>query len=141
MRRFFIIDLSRVVGALAAISWFALANHCALGLAMVDGHGAAIVAVDDCCASKIPSKPARGEKPAAPCCKTLRIVSVATTEAPTWTARPLFAIAHEEPGAALAPVSQAIDSFFLDSGPPPGRGALETLLRRSLPAHAPPVVS
>jgi len=121
MRRFFIIDLSRVVGALAAISWFALANHCALGLAMVNGHGAAIVAVDDCCASKIPSKPTPEEKPAAPCCKTLRIVSVATTEAPVWAAR------GGKTGSALL---QNVAYRFSRDDRSPGLGSAATVCNR-----------
>jgi len=143
MRRFLAIELRRATGVFAAMAWLGLANHCALGLAMVESHGPEPVAVSDCCASNLPGKPAPEKEPATPCCKTLRIVSVAPAEAPAWTARPLFAVAHEELGPALAIslLPATVEFFFLDSGPPHGGSALETLLQRSLPAHAPPALS
>jgi hypothetical protein len=42
---------------LAAFSWLALSNHCALGLAMVANHGTEEVSTHDCCASTTPSQP------------------------------------------------------------------------------------
>src|ERR1041384_481558 len=47
---------------LAALSWLALSNHCALGLAMVENHGSEGVLAHDCCASTIPSHPEPSKK-------------------------------------------------------------------------------
>jgi hypothetical protein len=136
------LKLPAFVGVLAAIAWLALANHCALGLAMVESHGAEAVTAGDCCASEIPSPPSPAKKSSPPCCKILRIVSVAPAETPSLNLRPLPGV----PGDGLAttipiaPPLLAVDYFYIDSGPPGGSFA-GTVLQRSLPAHAPPSLS
>ena len=127
---------------LAAISWLALSNHCALGLAMVANHGTEEVSTHDCCTSTTPSQPEPTKKSAAPCCKTLQIVSVAPTEAPPW--KPIGL-----PGASIDPLGTILElpgfpvssHLFLDTGPPKAGTFAETVLQRSLLSHAPPSLS
>ncbi len=61
---------------LAAISWLAISNHCALGLAAFESHEALAIAEHDCCASEVPAQPKPAKDPAAPCCKTLQATAV-----------------------------------------------------------------
>ena len=61
---------------LAAISWLAVSNHCALGLAAIENHEATSVAEHDCCARGVPAQPNPAKDPATPCCKTLQATAV-----------------------------------------------------------------
>ena len=136
------IALHWVTVTLVVLSWLALSNHCALGLAMVANHGTEEVSTHDCCAGTTPSQPEPIRKSAAPCCKTLQIVPVAPTEAPPWNAIRL-------PGASIdllstlvePPAFPASSYLFLDTGPPKVRTFAETVLQRSLLSHAPPFLS
>src|SRR6476659_7085928 len=127
---------------LAAFSWLALSNHCALGLAMVANHGTEEVSAHDCCASTTPSQPEPTGKSAAPCCKTLQIVSVAPTEAPPWKPIGLPGASFDLLSTILEPPGfPASSHLFLDTGPPKAGTFAETVLQRSLLSHAPPSLS
>jgi len=127
---------------LAVISWLALSNHCALGLALVENHGNEEASAHDCCASTIPSHPEPARQSSTPCCKTLRIVSVAPAEAPAWNAICLPG-ASDDLLAILAkpPAFSGASYLFVDTGPPEVATFAEIVLQRSLLAHAPPSLS
>ncbi len=132
-----------VTVTLAAISWLALSNHCALGLAAVENHGPEAVAEQhDCCASDIPSTPKPAKDPATPCCKTLpaTVVGLAKTyqvEAMVLPVPVLEFIALP----VTEPSRLSLARHSLDTGPPGEKTFAESVLQRSLLAHAPPVLS
>ena len=130
--------------ALVAVSWLAVSNHCALGLAAIETHSSDAVSAQahDCCASKVPgqSKPAKDS--ASPCCKTLQALSVSPVK--SFEARvtiffggPLACITPTIATPQLGPVAYR----FLNIGPPGGKTFAESVLQRSLLAHAPPFSS
>ena len=49
--------------ALVAVSWLAVSNHCALGLAAIETHSSDAVSAQahDCCASEVPSAAKTGQ--------------------------------------------------------------------------------
>jgi hypothetical protein len=127
---------------LAAVSWLAVSNHCALGLATVGMHQPAAVSAHDCCASEVPTQPRPGKDPATPCCKTLQALSVSPAKSfeasvTTFVGAPLpfSALTIATPRAAL------VAHRILDTGPPGGKTFAESVLQRSLLAHAPPFLS
>src|SRR5262245_46334365 len=63
--------------ALVAVSWLAVSNHCALGLAAIETHSSDAISAQahDCCASEVPSQPKPTKRPVTPCCKTLQALS------------------------------------------------------------------
>ena len=123
---------------LLAISWFAISNHCALGLAAVADHQADHVSRHDCCASDLPVHPRPTKGSEAPCCKTLLAISAAPAKFYEARVVLLVSAALDGAGVGLAFAAPAISAFqFHDTGPP-GRTFAESVLQRSLLAHAPP---
>jgi hypothetical protein len=123
---------------LAAISWLAISNHCALGLAAIEGHGSETVAAHHCCAGPMPAKPKPAKDANAPCCKTLRATSAI---AKTWQAGDMTLArgpVDSPPAILKKPRNQDTARRSLDTGPPGAGSFAESVLQRSLLAHAPP---
>jgi len=122
---------------LTLVAWFSISNHCALGAL----ESPKLVAVHPSChgGAAAPAKlPAKGE--AAPCCKSLRAL-LAKSHQPV--------IQNYFAGSFLAWVSAALVSYEqfhrwqsseLDTGPPFNESFAESVLQRSILAHAPPVI-
>jgi hypothetical protein len=129
---------------LAAVSWLAVSNHCALGLAAIERHPSDAVSANahDCCASEVPAQPKPAKDPATPCCKTLQALSVSPAKSfevsvTTFVRGPLV---FSTPTIAT-PRSAPVAYRFLNTGPPGGKTFAESVLQRSLLAHAPPSLS
>ena len=122
---------------LTLVAWFSISNHCALGAL----ESSKLVAVHASChgGAPVPEKvPAKGE--AAPCCKLLRAL-LAKSHQPV--------IQNYFTGSFLAWISAALVSYEqfhrwqsseLDTGPPFNESFAESVLQRSILAHAPPVI-
>ena len=133
--------LRGAAATLAAVSWLAVSNHCALGLAAIETHSSVAVSAQahDCCASEVPSQPKPAKDPATPCCKTLQALSVSPAKSFETSVTIFFGgpLACRTPTIAtprVAPVTYR----FLNTGPPGGKSFAESVLQRSLLAHAPP---
>jgi hypothetical protein len=127
---------------LATVSWLAVSNHCALGLATLETHHPDEVSAHDCCASKVPAQPKPTKDPATPCCKTLLALSVGpaksfNTSAATPVGAPLACV----PTTVAPQRISTVAHWFLDTGPPRARTFAESVLQQSLLAHAPPFLS
>ena len=127
--------------ALVAVSWLAVSNHCALGLAAIETHSSDAVSAQahDCCASEVPGQPKPAKDPATPCCKTLQALSVSPaksfeTECYDFLRRSARLQHADHRSPRVAPVAYR----FLNTGPPGGKSFAESVLQRSLLAHAPP---
>ena len=126
---------------LAAVSWLAVSNHCALGLAIDRGAftRTRFPHTHDCCASEVPAQPKPAKDPATPCCKTLQALSVS----PAKSFEPRVTIFFGGPLACSTPTIATpqvapVAYRFLNTGPPGGKTFAESVLQRSLLAHAPP---
>ena len=127
--------------ALVAVSWLAVSNHCALGLAAIETHSSDAVSAQahDCCASEVPSQPNPAKDPATPCCKKLEALSVSPAKSveasvTIFFGGPLACSTLTIAMPRVAPVAYG----FLNTGPPGGKSFAESVLQRSLLAHAPP---
>ena len=130
--------------ALVAVSWLAVSNHCALGLAAKETHSSDAVSAQahHCCASKVPGQPKPAKDSASPCCKTLQALSVSPVKSfeasvTIFFGGPLACSAPTIATPQLGPVA----CRFLNIGPPGGKTFAESVLQRSLLAHAPPFSS
>jgi hypothetical protein len=131
-----------VTVTLAAVSWLAVSNHCALGLAAIETHQAEALAAHDCCASDVPAQPKPTRDSSTPCCKTLQAVSASPgksfdTNVTTIVSAPLDFIT----AIVARPRASRVAHRFLDTGPPGRLTFAESVLQRSILAHAPPFFS
>jgi hypothetical protein len=116
-------------------AWLVLSNHCALGLGET---GKADSGSDGC---PMHSAPAKG-KPAKtiPCCKDLRAVASHAAKNLATAASQL--VGMRDCGAAvLTPPRMAAQLPALGTGPPRSLSFAESILQRSILAHAPPASS
>ena len=127
--------------ALVALSWLAVSNHCALGLAAIETNSSDAVSAPahDCCASGVAGQPKPAKDPATPCCKTLQALSVSPAKSfeasvTIFFGRPLACSTPTIATPRVAPIAYR----FLNTGPPGGKSFTESVLQRSLLAHAPP---
>jgi hypothetical protein len=128
---------SSVRGAIVVIaicSWVAISNHCAF---------AALATKTDSVRTECPfhSKPAKQKEQSSQvqCCKVLRAVVLANTKSWTRDDTNFFdANLHPAEFRFTALVHNALAPLFLDTGPPDAQSFAESILQRSLLAHAPP---
>ena len=116
------------------VSWFAASNHCALGVAPSESKGSA----DQCPFHSKPAVPTKQKQSSdMVCCKILR--ALAPTVAKNLVAKIIFVGRIDfVPLPAIAPRNIGIPIRRLDTGPPGALSFAESVLHRSILAHAPP---
>jgi len=124
------------VTLLAISAWFGVSNHCALAAIQPPGRVAVAHAHCHGPSAPAPAKQQNGED--MPCCKTLKAVTPAKISANPnvldFTPKDYFSI------VLLADVSLGrAETLELDTGPPRALSFSESVLQRSLLAHAPPL--
>jgi len=114
-------------------AWLLLSNHCALGL----GETAKTDSEPGGC--PMHSAPAKG-KPAAniPCCKDLRAVASHAVKNIAVVASQLVGVRNHVTAIFLPPPRLTTQLLALETGPPHSISFAESILQRSLLAHAPP---
>jgi hypothetical protein len=119
------------------VGWFSISNHCAL--AAFEGRRSGAAHTSCHANTPTPSKlPAKGEQ--MPCCKLLRATVVKDSASVvqnglTFSLQPYFV------GFIAFPEQlHWSQSFELDTGPPFSESFAESVLQRSVLAHAPPFV-
>lgn len=121
---------------IAAVAWLALSNHCALaGIERASKmpmhcHGAATT-------NHVPSK--QDNHDGVECCKRLRATLL--TPAKSVASGDEFLFAPHKYVVGIVSVPDAVEQagvFEWDTGPPGARSFSETVLQRSVLAHAPP---
>jgi hypothetical protein len=115
-------------------AWLLISNHCVLGL---DATAAKSDSKSDGC--PMHSAPAK-EKPAPnfPCCKDLRAVAPQVLKNISAVASQLVGVRDYLAAIFLAPPRLTTEPLALDTGPPPWLSFAESILQRSILAHAPP---
>jgi len=126
---------------LLLVAWFAMSNHCALGV--LCGMPLTTVAETQkkCCSSHSNGGAEEREVPSGVCCKTLRALPTEVgAKVLKMLDTPLLAElvwpAFEEEDA----VANAARLFPRDAEPPGVRSFAEIVLQRSVLSHAPPLV-
>lgn len=128
--------ISRIaIVAVTTAAWFSISNHCALS-AFEPAQRAQAHAACHGSPGAPAGSPAKDE--AAPCCKLLR-ATLAKSDQPVsqnyFTGSPQ---AWLNAGLALTEQLHWRQSFELDTGPPSSESFAESVLQRSILAHAPP---
>jgi hypothetical protein len=115
-------------------AWMFLSNHCALGLGGVTAN---LESEPGAC--PMHSAPAK-EKPAAnlPCCKELRAVVTHATKSVAAVASQLGGVQNYVAPIFLMPPRLMTQLLALNTGPPHLLSFAESILQRSILAHAPP---
>lgn len=132
---------SATIAVVAALAWTTGSNHCVLGV--INPQGTPVASVSHC--PRHPTGSGAAHDAASrmlACCQGLLSPNFEAAKAkvpfPALVAVQLFAIGHitlpEDPGSVLP-------STEYDTGPPSGNFFVGTVLRRSLPENAPPLVS
>ena len=128
--------ISRIaIVAVTIAAWFSISNHCALG-AFESAQRAQAHAACHGNPGAPAKSPAKGE--AAPCCKLLR-ATLAKSDQPV--IQNYFTGSLQTWSAAILVLSEQFhwrQSFELDTGPPFSESFAESVLQRSVLAHAPP---
>ena len=132
---------ARKVGRFAVVlltlgAWFSISNHCALGAL----EGRQDAAVHASCHESVPAPakvPAKGES--TPCCKTLRATLLALEkDTPAYDVSAFVVQPYVVDLVLFTDQFQAAHPIELDTGPPSSRSFAESVLQRSILAHAPP---
>lgn len=127
------------LGALLVIvmmtAWFTISNHCVLG-SLVTAHAQSSAVAPMHCHGDRPDPSKNGDEQT-PCCKILRAIAVAKVDAGI---SQLDFVLREYPTSGLIVETwQAhTHTLELDTGPPKAVSFSESVLQRSIPAHAPP---
>jgi hypothetical protein len=118
---------------LTITAWLLLSNHCALGLS-----GALVEADSELGACPMHSAPAK-EKPVAnlPCCKELRALASHAGKSVAAVAH-LVGVRDFVTGIFVMPPRLTARVLVLETGPPHSLSFAESILQRSILAHAPP---
>ena len=119
---------------LTIAAWLLLSNHCALGLSGTPGG-----ADSELGACPMHSAPAK-EKPAAnlPCCKELRALASHAGKSVASVTSQLVGVRDYVTAVFLMPPRLTTRVLTLDTGPPHSLSFAESILQRSILAHAPP---
>jgi hypothetical protein len=139
MRRSGVISVGVVF--VTSVAWLAIANHCALASLDTPAEKAVAWCHANCCGDQSPAK--EKNKNETECCKTLHAtLNVAARklvgyDASLLTLQPYFVapvILANEPKVTLR-------GGVLDTGPPFAKTFAESILQRSILAHAPPALA
>lgn len=116
-------------------AWFSISNHCALGGLIAKAHCA--VAPMHCHGNQpTPSKKSSEEMP---CCKTLRATITSEAKVVEVESKNFVPIQDWIVAELISAVNTQLSPLELDTGPPFAGSFAESVLQRSILAHAPPV--
>ena len=130
------------VSLVTLAAWTFASNHCAMADILPKAHVQA--EVSHCHPS--PEAPAEQEKEGecdgSKCCKSLNVSSLAFAKSVvTYDATHWLATDYQLFAQSLSAVHHDVDVWELDTGPPRGVSFAESVLQRSILAHAPPFVA
>ena len=122
------------------VAWFSISNHCALG-ALSAGKANSVVASLHCHGNQpAPSKKNTDEE--MPCCKMLRAtLPVLQKNAAAYNMSAFVLQPYVVDLVLFAEQFHGTRPLEFDTGPPFSRSFAESVLQRSILAHAPPVLS
>ncbi|PYI93628.1 MAG: hypothetical protein DME97_05060 [Verrucomicrobia bacterium] len=115
-------------------AWFSISNHCALG-ALIALKTKTRMAGMHCHGTRpAPSKPGEEQTP---CCKVLKALTIAKVDT---GAAPLDFVLKNYPASELLEgiLHEQAHTVAQDTGPPGALSFSESVLQRSILAHAPP---
>jgi hypothetical protein len=130
-------QISRIaIAAVIVITWFSISNHCVLG-ALVAARTQSTATQMPCHGNQ--SRPANNADEEMPCCKILRATITAQAKILQGPSIDFLSIQHWIPAEPISAENRQVrcESCELDTGPPAASFA-ESVLQKSILAHAPP---
>ena len=119
---------------LTIAAWLSISNHCVLG-GLIAGQATNSVVPTHCHGNK--SAPSKGGDEQTPCCKILKAITVAKVNVAANQVD--FAFRTYPTSELIVQILEAhTQALELDTGPPRGVSFSESVLQRSILAHAPP---
>ena len=120
------------------VAWFSISNHCALG-ALTAGTLHSAVAPMHCHGNQpTPSKKSNSEEEM-PCCKMLRATIAGEAKIVELASKNFVPIQDWIVAELISAAETHLSPLELDTGPPFAGSFAESVLQRSVLAHAPPV--
>jgi hypothetical protein len=136
-----IVRLSQLsIAFLTIAAWFAISVHCAFGAFLAASKSAALMSARCHESHSTPAK--KGSEGEAPCCKVLRATVASPAKVPSLPTK--FSIPLPDwslPELVWHHVHFHRPQMELDTGPPVALSFTESVLQRSILAHAPPCLS
>lgn len=127
-----------VMVIITAFAWFLISNHCVLA-ELPTALKATSSCHQPCCSNQPPAK--NTTESATECCKTLRATLSAAAKDFTGYDTSLFALQFYFVGPVISTNdSRPVPVLELDTGPPFVHTFAESVLQRSILAHAPPLI-
>ena len=118
------------------VAWFSISNHCAVGGLIAKTNSA--VAPMHCHGNQpAPSKKSGEEE--MPCCKMLRATLASEAKIVEVASKSFFPIQNWIVAELISAAETQLSLLELDTGPPFAGSFAESVLQRSILAHAPPV--
>jgi len=122
---------------ISLVAWLSISNHCALG-ALQRSQSTSVHA--KCHGNSSPASKPSGNSEETPCCKVLRATIASPAHAPAYD----FSVFVLQPSVVDLPLLsdqfQPSHPLEFDTGPPFSRSFAESVLQRSILAHAPPAL-
>lgn len=123
---------------ITAVAWFLISNHCLLA-ELPTASKATSSCHQPCCGNQPPAK--NTTESATECCKTLRATFTGAAKDFVGYDTSLFALQFYFVGAVISTNdSRPVPVLELDTGPPFVHTFAESVLQRSILAHAPPLI-
>ena len=117
------------------VAWFSISNHCAVGALSAKANSA--MAPMHCHGNQpAPSKKSSDDE--MPCCKMLRATITSEAKIVEVTSKNFVPIQDWIVAELVSAVKTQLPSLELDTGPPFAGSFAESVLQRSILAHAPP---
>jgi hypothetical protein len=128
------------ITALATAAWLAVSNHCVIAAGTAPNPATGANAHSCCSDESNPARPAGDQKPSTvECCKTLSTPSASFDRTQIGYQPGHFIPFHfSKSRLCEAPPARPVDGFVRDTGPPGAISFAESVLQRSVLAHAPP---
>ena len=123
---------------ITALGWLALSNHCAIGAAEAHTAKAAM----SCHGSQTPNHAPSKKEDGVECCKVVRATLLSPEKSLVSFDQLLFAPFEYLVGSIVLPdAGEQSSALEWNTGPPRAPSFSETVLQRSLLAHAPPLLA
>jgi len=117
------------------VAWFSISNHCALG-GLIAKTNSAVAPMH--CHGNQPAPSKKSSEEEMPCCKMLRATITSEAKIVEVASQNFLPIQHWIVAELISTAETQLPPLKLDTGPPFAGSFAESVLQRSILAHAPP---
>jgi len=125
------------VVSLTLVAWFSISNHCALGGLIAATAQPAMVPMH--CHGNQPTPSKKSGEEEMPCCKMLRATLTSEAKVVEVASKNFLPVERWIVADLISAAEPQLSPLELDTGPPFAGSFAESVLQRSILAHAPPV--